>query len=331
MTQHAYSTQDSPSASQINSLLTMANRLRRHSLTSTSMAGSGHPSSCFSCAEIVATIFFKFLRFDVSQPRSPYNDRFVLSKGHAAPILWGAWAEAGAFPVDKLATLRQIDSDLEGHPTPRQPLVDVATGSLGQGLSVGVGMALGSRMENAGNQIFVLMGDGEAAEGAVWEAFALASHLRLGNLTAILDVNRLGQSQPTMHEHDVETYQRRLASFNWHTQTIDGHNVEEIVAAIQLALSTTGQPSAIIAHTRKGKGVSFMEDKDGWHGNQSLQAKNWTGHSKKSAKICNWKPRYHWPHPIKRDLLSKPLRLLWPLRTIRRTSKWPPDRPTGAV
>ena len=250
----------------LKSLQTMANRLRRHSLTSTSEAGSGHPSSCFSCAELISTLFFHFLRYQVEKPENPFNDRFVLSKGHAAPILWGAWAEAGAFPTDKLKTLRQIDSDLEGHPTPRNRWVETATGSLGQGLSIAVGMALAARLKKIGNRIFVLMGDGESAEGSVWEAAALASHYNLDNLITVWDINRLGQSQATMYQHDLQVYQQRLAAFGWHTQIVDGHDVSEIVSSLKACTAVRGQPAAIIAHTLKGKGVSFMEDQDGWHG-----------------------------------------------------------------
>lgn len=191
----------------------MADRLRRHSLTSTTKAGSGHPTSCMSCAELVSVLFFQFLRFDLQNPKSPYNDRFVLSKGHAAPILWAVLAEAGAFPVEKVNTLRQIDSELEGHPTPRCPFVDVATGSLGQGLSAGAGMARASRMDELNNRVYVLLGDGETAEGAVWEAVAIASHYKLDNLIAIIDVNRLGQSEETMYGHDVRSYERRFSAF----------------------------------------------------------------------------------------------------------------------
>jgi transketolase len=257
---------ESVSPDRVKSIETMANRLRRHSLTSTTAAGSGHPSSCFSCAELISTLFFHFLRFDVAHPDSPSNDRFVLSKGHAAPILWAAWAEGGAFPVERLQTLRNIDSDLEGHPTPRNPLVDVATGSLGQGLSVGVGMALSSRMDQTGNQIYVLLGDGETAEGSVWEAVALGAHCKLDNLIAVVDVNRLGQSQATMYEHDVQGHEERFASYGWHTEVIDGHNVKEVLSSLQTALDVTDRPAAIIAKTLKGKGLSLMENKDGWHG-----------------------------------------------------------------
>lgn len=254
------------SETRLQSLQTMANRLRKHSLLSTSAAGSGHPSSCFSCAELVAAVFFQFLRFDIQNPDHPLNDRFILSKGHAAPVLWAVLAEAGAFPIEKLQTLRQIDSDLEGHPTPRNPWVDVATGSLGQGLSIGVGMALASKLDQRNNRVFVLLGDGEAAEGAVWEAAALASHYRLDNLIAILDINRLGQSEPTMYGHNVDSYARRLQAFGWRTHVIDGHDLEEILAALEEATSPQGEPVAVIARTLKGKGVSFMENQDGWHG-----------------------------------------------------------------
>ncbi len=250
----------------VKSIQTVANRLRKHSLTSTTEAGSGHPSSCCSCAELISTLFFRFLRYELDNPGNPLNDRFVLSKGHAAPILWAAWAEAGAFPVEKLQTLRKIDSDLEGHPTPRNAWTQVATGSLGQGLSVGVGMALGARINQTGNRIFVLLGDGEAAEGSVWEAAALAAHSDLDNLVAIVDVNRLGQSQATMFGHDLENYEQRFASFGWHTQVIDGHSVEECIASLESAIAVQGRPSVIIARTLKGKGVSFMEDQEGWHG-----------------------------------------------------------------
>ena len=250
----------------IRSLYAMANRLRRHSLESTTAAGSGHPSSCLSSAELVSTLFFRFLRFDIQNPEGHHNDRFILSKGHAAPVLWAALAEAGAFPTEKLLTLRKMDSDLEGHPTPRNRWVDVATGSLGQGLSIGTGMALSHKRDELTNRIFVLIGDGEAAEGSVWEAAAMASYYKLDNLVALLDVNRLGQSQATMYGHNVETYSQRFSAFGWHTQIVDGHSVEEINAALTSAISVKGQPSVLVARTLKGKGVSFMEDKDGWHG-----------------------------------------------------------------
>ncbi|PYT05062.1 MAG: transketolase [Acidobacteria bacterium] len=251
----------------IQALETMGNKLRIHSIVATSEAGSGHPTSCMSAADLAAAVFFYAMRYDVPNPKNPVNDRFVLSKGHAAPLLYAAWAEAGAFPVERLKTLRQFTSDLEGHPTPRLPWVEVATGSLGQGLSCGVGMALnGKYLDKIGNNIFVLMGDGEAAEGSVWEAAEIGSFYKLDNLIAIVDVNGLGQSQRTMYGHDTEVYRRRFEAFGWHAIAIDGHNVAEIIAALDEAMAVTDKPSVIVAATKKGKGVSFAEDKDGWHG-----------------------------------------------------------------
>ena len=251
----------------IQALETMGNKLRIHSIVATSEAGSGHPTSCMSAADLTAAVFFHAMRYDVPNPKNPVNDRFVLSKGHAAPLLYAAWAEAGAFPVERLKTLRQFTSELEGHPTPRLPWVEVATGSLGQGLSCGVGMALnGKYLDKTGNNIFVLMGDGEAAEGSVWEAAEIASFYKLENLIGIVDVNGLGQSQRTMYGHDTEVYRRRFEAFGWHAIAIDGHNVAEIIAALDEAMAVTDKPSVIVAATKKGKGVSFVEDKDGWHG-----------------------------------------------------------------
>lgn len=243
-----------------------ASKLRSHSIRMTSEAGSGHPTTCLSAADLIATLFFHVLRYDVKNPLNPYNDRFVLSKGHAAPILFAAWAEGGAFPVERLLTLRRIDSELEGHPTPRFPWAEVGTGSLGQGLSIGVGMALAGKLDGIGNRVYVLMGDGETAEGSVWEAAALAAHYNLDNLVSIVDINRLGQSQHTMYQHDCESYERRFGAFGWRTIGIDGHDFEEILSAFEYALQVQGQPVVILAKTLKGKGISFLEDKDGWHG-----------------------------------------------------------------
>ena len=251
----------------IQTLEAMGNKLRIHSIIATSEAGSGHPTSCMSAADLTAGVFFHAMRYDVANPKSAVNDRFVLSKGHAAPLLYAAWAEAGAFPTERLKTLREFTSDLEGHPTPRLPWVEVATGSLGQGLSCGVGMALNSKyLDKSGSNVFVLMGDGENAEGSVWEGAEIGSYYKLDNLIAIVDVNGLGQSQRTMYGHDTEVYRRRYEAFGWHAVSIDGHNVAEIVDALDEALSVTGKPAVIVAATKKGKGVSFIEDKDGWHG-----------------------------------------------------------------
>jgi transketolase len=189
----------------------------------------------------------------------------VLSKGHSAPILWDALREAGAIE-DELLTLRRIDSRLEGHPTPLVPWVRVATGSLGQGLCSSVGMAWARRSEGAPGRVFCLMGDGEAAEGSVWEAAAFASFNGLDNVTAIVDVNRLGQSGPTMYQHDTAVYEARFRSFGWEAVTVDGHDVKAVREALAAGRSTKGRPFAIVARTLKGKGVSFLEDKEGWHG-----------------------------------------------------------------
>ena len=214
------------SAEQIAALEDKATQLRIDSIRSTSEAGSGHPTSCASAADIMSVLFFSVMRYDPADPRSRANDVFILSKGHAAPILYAAWAEAGAFSRDDLLNLRKISSDLEGHPTPRLPFVDVATGSLGQGLSVGVGMALNARfLDRSGQRIYVVIGDGESFEGSVWEAAALASHHKLGNLCATIDVNRLGQSEPTLLQHDMETYRTRWSAFGWQALVVDGHSI----------------------------------------------------------------------------------------------------------
>ncbi len=247
------------------SLKGIANQLRIHSIAATTAAGSGHPTSCCSAADVVAALFFGHMRYDPKNPRYHNNDRFVLGKGHAAPLLYAAWAEAGLFPVEHLLTLRQLSSDLEGHPTPRLPFVDVATGSLGQGLSVGVGMALSARLDNLDYRTYVLMGDGECAEGAVWEAASLAGVCQLNNLIAVVDVNRLGQSQPTALGHDLNAYKRRFEAFGWRTEEIDGHDLDEIVEVLA-AVGLGSQPLVILAKTLKGAGVSFIQDKEGWHG-----------------------------------------------------------------
>lgn len=243
----------------------VANQLRIHSIAATTAAGSGHPSSCCSAADIVAALFFGHMRYDPKNPKYHNNDRFILSKGHAAPVLYAAWAENGFLPANQLTTLREISSDIEGHPTPRLPFVDVATGSLGQGLSVGVGMALAARLDELDFRTYVLLGDGECAEGSVWEAASLAGIRKLNNLVAIVDVNRLGQSEATAFGHNVEVYQKRFEAFGWRTEVIDGHDMEEILEVLGAA-GIGAQPLAIVAKTFKGAGVSFMQDKDGWHG-----------------------------------------------------------------
>ena len=243
----------------------IANQLRIHSIEATTAAGSGHPTSCCSAADIVATLFFSQMRYDAKNPRYYNNDRFILSKGHAAPLLYAAWAENGFIPIPELLTLRQFTSELEGHPTPRLAFADVATGSLGQGLGVGVGMARAARLDNLDYNTYVLLGDGEIAEGAVWEAASLAGYYKLNNLIAIVDANRLGQSEATAFGHDVGVYEKRFAAFGWRTEIIDGHDIEEIVEVLN-GVGLNEQPLVIIAKTYKGAGVSFLQDKDGWHG-----------------------------------------------------------------
>jgi transketolase len=250
----------------IPALKNAATQLRIDSLKSTSEAASGHPTSCCSAAEIMAALFFAEMRFDPHDPRNPVSDRFVLSKGHAAPILYAAWAEAGAFDRAELLKLRRMDSDLEGHPTPRLPFVDVATGSLGQGICAAIGIALNARRIKSDYRTYVLLGDGETAEGSVWEAADVGAMDRLDNLCGITDVNGLGQSRATMWQHDMEQFARRWRGFGWHAIVVDGHDLAALLDALDEARATKGQPTMILARTIKGKGVSFAEGKDGWHG-----------------------------------------------------------------
>ena len=250
----------------VPALMNIATRLRIDSLRSTSEAGSGHPSTCCSAAEIVAALFFAEMRYDPGDPQHPDNDRFVLSKGHAAPVLYAAWAEAGFLSREDLLTLRRLDSDLEGHPTPRLPFADVATGSLGQGLCAGVGIALNARRIGSDYRTYVLMGDGETAEGSVWEAADVAAFNKLDSLCGITDVNALGQSGPTQWQHDLEALGARWRAFGWNALLVNGHDLPEVLAALDTARQTRGRPTMILAKTLKGKGVSLMEGKGGWHG-----------------------------------------------------------------
>jgi transketolase len=253
-------------SSRVPALLNIATRLRIDSLRSTSEAGSGHPSTCCSAAEIVAALFFDEMRYDPGDPQNPDNDRFVLSKGHAAPILYAAWAEAGLLKRNDLLTLRRLESDLEGHPTPRLPFADVATGSLGQGLCAGIGIALNARRIGSDYRTYVLMGDGETAEGSVWEAANVAAFDKLDSLCGITDVNALGQSGPTQWQHDADALAARWRAFGWNALVVDGHNLTDILGALGNARQAGGRPTMILAKTLKGRGVSLMEGKNGWHG-----------------------------------------------------------------
>jgi transketolase len=244
-----------------------AKLVRKWCMVSTTEAGSGHPSSCLSAADLTTVLFDRYFTYDLSQPLNIYNDRFVLSKGHAAPLLYTLFGMAGAYPLEDIKSLRKFGSKFEGHPVPRFEYAEAATGSLGQGLSVGAGLALLGKREGLPFKTFVLTGDGELAEGQVWEAANFAAHEKLDNLIAILDINRLAQSQETMFGHHIDEYVNRFRAFDFEVLAIDGHNLEEIDHALQLATSNTnGKPYAIVAKTEKGKGVSFIENKDGWHG-----------------------------------------------------------------
>jgi transketolase len=246
----------------------LAKRIRSCILNATTQAGSGHPTSALSATELMTALLFGgTFRYDVTDPHHPNNDRLIFSKGHASPLLYALWVAAGRMNEDDLMTYRQFGSSLEGHPTPAFEFAEAATGSLGQGLSIGLGMALNARfLDQLPYRTYVLIGDSEMAEGSQWEALEIAAHYKLNNLIAVLDVNRLGQRGETMHGHDLEAYERRVSAFGWQTFLIDGHSIPQIVDAYEKAAAVSDRPVMIIAKTIKGKGVSLLEDKDGWHG-----------------------------------------------------------------
>jgi transketolase len=245
----------------------LGQQLRVDSVRAAAVTGSGHPTSSMSGADLMAVLLAEHLRYDFDKPDDPRNDHLVFSKGHASPLVYSMYKAAGAITDEELLTFRKFGSRLEGHPTPVLPWVDVATGSLGQGLPYGVGIALaGKRLDRLPYRTWVLCGDSEIAEGSVWEAFEHAAYEKLDNLTAIIDVNRLGQRGETMHGWDLDSYAKRAEAFGWHAIEIDGHDVEAIDAAYTEAAGTTGVPTVIVAKTIKGKGVKEVEDKDGWHG-----------------------------------------------------------------
>jgi transketolase len=247
-------------------LQSVAQQLRKWSLLMTTEAGSGHPTTCFSAAELMAVLWLEELRLNPEDPHDESSDEFVLSKGHAAPIYYAALAERGLLEREKLLTLRQLGSPLEGHPVPRLPWVKVATGSLGQGLAIGVGMAWVQRLDGSKARTYVLLGDGETAEGSVWESAALAAHERLGNLCAVVDVNALGQSGRTMQDHDMPAIRAKWEAFGWEALAINGHDIDAIRRAFSAAKRTRGRPTVILAKTYKGAGISATRDKEGWHG-----------------------------------------------------------------
>lgn len=241
-----------------------ANILRRDVAIMTTAAKSGHPTSCFSCAEIMSVLFFDQMNYDIKNPNNPNNDEFILSKGHAAPILYASLFRAGCIK-NNLNTLRKLSSPLEGHPTPLLKWIKIATGSLGQGLSIGIGFALAAKLQKRNFKTYVLLGDSELAEGSIYEALQLAPYYKLHNLIAIVDINRLGQTGETMLGHKIRAYKKRFKSFGWYVITINGHKIHEIKRAVEKA-KVSYKPTMILAKTYKGKGVDFLEDKEGWHG-----------------------------------------------------------------
>ncbi|OGH73780.1 MAG: transketolase [Candidatus Magasanikbacteria bacterium RIFCSPHIGHO2_02_FULL_51_14] len=250
-------------------LAELAALIRYYIIVSTTEAGSGHPTSSLSATDLMTVLLFGgFFRTDLDNPKYVNNDRLIFSKGHASPLFYALYAAAGKVTEEELLSLRKFDSPLEGHPTMRFPYTEAATGSLGQGLSVGVGMALNAKyLDKLSYRTFVLLGDSEMAEGSVWEAMALAAHYKLDNLVAILDVNRLGQRGETMYGHHLDVYEERAQAFGWRALVIDGHDLEEIVRAYEQALGASHEkPVMIIAQTVKGKGVSLLADHENWHG-----------------------------------------------------------------
>lgn len=248
-------------------LATLGRQLRIDAIRSSTAAGSGHPTSSMSAADLMAVLLAEHLRYDFGAPDDPRNDHLIFSKGHATPLLYALYRAAGAIYDEALLSYRQRGSRFEGHPVPVLPWVDVATGSLGQGLPIGVGIALaGKRLDRLPYRVWVLTGDGELAEGSMWEAIERAGVERLDNLTVVVDVNRLGQTGPTMHGWDLDAYVRRFEAAGWQAIPIDGHDVAAIDAAYATAVATAGRPTAIVARTRKGSGASSVEDRTGMHG-----------------------------------------------------------------
>jgi len=245
----------------------MAKKLRRHVITMTATAGSGHPGGSLSAADIIAALYFKVLRHNPENPQWVDRDRFILSKGHAAPILYAALAETGYFPVAELATLRKLDSRLQGHADRKfTPGVEMSAGSLGMGLSFAIGVALAARLDSKSYRTYVLLSDGECEEGQTWEAALSAAHFKIDNLTAMVDCNGMQLSGRTRDIMNLEPFTRKWQAFGWHTIDIDGHDFDQVLSACQGAAKIKGKPTVIVARTIKGKGVSFMENNAAFHG-----------------------------------------------------------------
>lgn len=256
-----------PSDHCFSSLSGTAKKIRRHIIQMTGAAGSGHPGGSLSAADIVTVLYFHFMRLNPTLPNWPERDRFVLSKGHAAPLLYAALAERGFFPVEELCTLRKLGSRLQGHPDMKQlPGVEMSTGSLGQGLAAANGMALAGKLDKRDYRVYVLLGDGEIQEGMIWEAAMAAAHYHLDNVTAFLDNNGLQIDGPIKEVMSPEPIADKWRAFGWDVQIIDGHSITQIIQAVEKAKQVKGQPQMIIAKTVKGKGVSFMENQVDWHG-----------------------------------------------------------------
>ncbi len=252
----------------MNNLDGIARLIRYYSLTMSTEAGSGHPTSSLSATDLMTGLLFGgTFRFDLDNPRMPNNDRLIFSKGHASPLFYSLWAAAGRVTEQELLTFRKFNSPFEGHPTPAFRYTEAATGSLGQGLSIGLGMALNAKyIDKLPYRTYVLLGDSEMAEGSQWEAMELAAHYKLNNLVGIMDVNRFGQRGETMYGHDLSVYKNRVSAFGWEPIVIDGHHLPQILTAFKQATEARDKPIMIIAKTLKGKGVSFIENRNGWHG-----------------------------------------------------------------
>jgi len=251
----------------LEELAEIAKTLRRHVITMIAEAGSGHPGGSLSSADIIAALYFRVMRYRPSEPRWPERDRFVLSKGHAAPLLYATLAECGFFPVEELLTLRKLGSRLQGHTDMTMtPGVEMSSGALGQGLSFGIGIALAGRLDRRDYRVYVLLGDGECDEGQVWEAAMAAAHYKLDNIVAIVDHNKLQIDGWTCDVMNLEPLAKKWLSFGWHVIELDGHDMSQLLAAFEEARGATGQPTIIVAHTTKGKGVSFMENNPDFHG-----------------------------------------------------------------